>query len=54
MRIGHDGTVDRIKKGDEIILPPIEGRKIGPRLLDHLSDLRTGRIPDPFGWVVKV
>lgn len=54
VRIGHDGTVERIKKGDEIILPPIEGRKIGPRLLDHLSDLRTGRIPDPFGWVVKV
>lgn len=40
--------------GDEMVLPAIEKRKIGPAILQKITDIRTGQIPDPYGWVVKV
>lgn len=41
-------------KGHDMVLPPIAGRKTGPWLLKHLSDIRTQRVPDVHGWVEKI
>ena len=41
-------------KGEDMQLPPISERKIGPWLLQTLSDLRTQKIEDPHGWVEKI
>lgn len=53
-RMGHDGTVDVLKGKPELVLPPIEDRKIAQALLKRLNDLRTGIVEDKRGWVVKV
>lgn len=52
-RIGQDDTVEWIKGAQEIVLPPVSDRKIGPALLDKLNAIRVGREPDLKGWVVK-
>jgi branched-chain amino acid aminotransferase len=52
-RIGHDGTVDRIKDREEIVMPPIAERKVGPAVLQLLDDMRTGRGEDKFDWVIR-
>ncbi len=45
--------VSEIAYGDEVItLPPVEGRKIGPMLKDHIDGLRSGRVEDTFNWIV--
>lgn len=41
-------------KGEDMQLPPIAERKIGPWLLSRLNDIRTQRVEDPFGWVEKI
>ena len=35
-------------------LPPVENRKIGPMLKKYIDGLRTGRVDDKFGWLVKL
>ena len=35
-------------------LPPIENREIGAMLKNEINGYRSGRITDPFGWVVPV
>lgn len=35
-------------------LPPMEDRKIGNWLKDHINGIRSGRFPDTHGWVVPV
>lgn len=35
-------------------LPPVEARKIGIWVKDHIDGLRSGRFPDTHGWVVPV
>ena len=39
---------------NDLVLPPIEERKVGPALLKKLTDIRMEVEPDPYGWVVKV
>ena len=47
--------VASILHGDrEIVLPPIEERRIGPWLKDQLNGVRSGRLPDPYGWIHPV
>lgn len=35
-------------------LPPLEDRKVGPMLKSEINGLRSGRLEDPYGWVVPV
>lgn len=40
---------------DKILtLPPVADRKVAPAVLARLTALRTGREPDPFGWLCPV
>ena len=51
-RLGHDGSVEFIQDlPNELHLPPISERKVGPALLNRLNGIRTGRLDDPYGWV---
>ncbi|MFM2376432.1 MAG: hypothetical protein RLZZ165_1529 [Bacteroidota bacterium] len=54
VRIGHDGTVPILQGRTEIVLPPMEKRKVGPELLKRLSEIRVGLAPDTHGWLVPV
>lgn len=40
--------------GKDYSLPPQEKWEFAPKLLKYLTELRTGKIEDPFGWVVKL
>ena len=54
-RIGHDGSVEFIADmPEDLPLPPISERKVGPALLKRLNDIRTGLAEDPYGWVMHV
>ncbi len=44
--INHEGT--------DYQLPPIETRKLGPKILSHLTDIREGHEADKYGWMVKI
>jgi branched-chain amino acid aminotransferase len=47
--------VSHITHGDVAMnLPPIEGRLIGPAVLERLTQLRAGRADDPHGWLVPI
>lgn len=35
-------------------LPPVEVRKVAAFAMDEINGMRSGRIPDPYGWVVPV
>jgi len=53
-RLGHDGSVQGLEGAPEIVLPEVKDRKIGPKLLDTLNKIRTGKVEDKYGWVRKV
>lgn len=43
--------IDRVGlNGKDYILPPVEGREFSNKVVDYLTDLRYGKIEDPFGW----
>ncbi len=44
--IGHDGQ--------DYILPSVESRTFSRRVLKALDEIKRGKAPDPFGWIVKV
>lgn len=47
--------IARIQHEDlNMILPPVSERKISNWLLKELDAIRTGKVADPFGWVVPV
>lgn len=47
--------VSEIAYGDLLMkLPPVENRPISEFAKDEINGLRSGRIPDPYGWVVPV
>lgn len=47
--------VESVRYGDLTMeLPPVEARKIGALLKDHIDGLRSGRIADEHDWVVPV
>lgn len=39
---------------EDLILPQIETRKFSPHLKNELQDIRTSKIPDAHGWMVKL
>jgi branched-chain amino acid aminotransferase len=41
-------------KGKMMELPPVAERAWCNRLKKELSEIKSGRMPDPFGWVVRV
>jgi branched-chain amino acid aminotransferase len=41
-------------ESEDLVLPPIESREIGPAVLERMTALRTGREPDRFGWLVQI
>jgi branched-chain amino acid aminotransferase len=47
--------VGRMCFGDiEISLPPIENRRVGPRVRDRLAGIMTGAEPDIHGWIQRI
>lgn len=40
--------------GRDMVLPPVEERKIGPWLFQLLTDYRYGAMPDTHGWLTKI
>jgi branched-chain amino acid aminotransferase len=47
--------VERIRhRGDDLVLPPVEGRPIASAALERLDLIRTGRIVAPPGWLEPV
>ncbi|GIV28538.1 MAG: putative branched-chain-amino-acid aminotransferase [Bacteroidia bacterium] len=54
--VAHITTIGR-EEGDLIrdyVLPPVEERKYSHLFDKTLRDIRKGRIPDEFGWLIKV
>lgn len=41
-------------KGAVMELPPIDSMNYSSRLKQDLEEIKTSKVPDPFGWVVKV
>lgn len=39
-------------EGEDLVLP--RERRIAPMLLEKLTNIRTGRVADPYGWIVTV
>lgn len=47
--------VDKIKYQDLIMeLPPMEQRHIGEMVKTEINGMRSGRLPDRYGWLVPV
>ena len=55
---GTAATVSHIKrlhyKGQDIALPPVASRKIGPLVHERLVAMVTGSIPDDHNWIERV
>jgi branched-chain amino acid aminotransferase len=55
---GTAATVSHIRriryKNENVELPPIEQRKVGPLIREKLLGVMTGRQPDPHGWVDRI
>lgn len=41
-------------EGKEMVLPPVEERKVSPMIKSTIDGWRAGTIEDPFGWIVPV
>ena len=39
---------------EEMTLPPVSERTVGPLLKEHIDGLRVGRVADEHGWLVRV
>ncbi len=52
---GTAATVTHIRRircdGQDLVLPPVEERRIGPAIRDRLVAIMSGAAPDPHGWV---
>lgn len=55
---GTAATIAQIQmmhiQGKDYHLPSVESREFSNKVGQFLSDLRTGKIEDPFGWVVRI
>lgn len=38
----------------DLVLPPVDARRIGPAVRERLVAIATGRAPDPHGWVLPL
>lgn len=56
--VGTAATIANIQvihhEGTDLVLPDIEKRVLGPKILAHLTNIREGLVPDKYGWMVKV
>jgi len=56
--VGTAATIANIQvihhEGTDYELPAIENRKLGPKILSHLTDIREGQVADKYGWMIKV
>lgn len=50
--VAHITTIGYENK--DYVLPPVEQRKYSPMFDKLLRDIRKGRVPDEFGWLIKV
>ncbi|MFI5221707.1 MAG: branched-chain amino acid aminotransferase [Bacteroidia bacterium] len=41
-------------KGKDYVLPPVESREVSNLLYDTLNGIYSSRIPDKFGWIMKL
>lgn len=41
-------------EGIDYTLPPVENRTIAPRIQKALDDIKTGKVADTFGWIMKI
>ncbi len=47
--------VSELQYKDKLMtLPAVADRKVGPKLKQYIDGLRTGRVEDKFGWIVKL
>ncbi len=47
--------ISELQYGEQLMqLPPVESRKIGPVLKQHIDGLRVGKVEDTHGWLVRV
>ncbi len=55
---GTAATVTHIRRiwcdDQDLVLPPVDERRIGPAIRDRLVAIMTGTAPDPHGWVERV
>lgn len=49
--IGHDGSVPSIKDMEDIALPTVSNWTLAPRIRERITNIRTGKEADPYGWV---
>lgn len=50
--ISHVSEINH--QGRSLVLPPVSHRRIAHAAAARLADIRTGREPDPFGWLIPV
>lgn len=50
--LAHVGRI-RIEDQD-LVLPPVEAREVGPAVRDHLVEIMSGRVPDTHGWIERI
>ncbi len=41
-------------EGIDYTLPPVENRTVAPRFHQALDDIKTGKVADTFGWIMKI
>lgn len=41
-------------QGKDLVLPPVSERKYGPKVYEKLEGIKTGKIADPYGWILKI
>ncbi|MGK7920623.1 MAG: branched-chain amino acid aminotransferase [Trichodesmium sp.] len=49
--IAHISTINY--QGQDMVLPPFSEGKYAPQVLQKLEDIKTGKVADPYGWVVN-
>ncbi len=49
--ISHVASI--LYMGEEMILPPVEEREIGPWAKSQINGVRSGRLPDAKGWLIE-
>jgi branched-chain amino acid aminotransferase len=56
--VGTAATIAHIRtigyEGTDYELPPVEGRKLAPKIYHELEDIKRGRKADLRGWVMKI
>jgi branched-chain amino acid aminotransferase len=58
LRDGTAATLAHVRRihvdGDDLFLPPVEARAVGPAVRERLVAIMNGLAPDPFAWIEPV